>query len=103
MQRRVAGAAARGITRDLEVDFAELVRSRDTKIAQIRDGYQEKLADAGITLVRGTAEVVSETCVRVGVDQMMAHQIVLATGTKPTALEIDGSEHLSDSADVLSW
>ena len=103
MQRRVAGAAARGITSDPVVDFAELVRARDKKIAQIRDSYQEKLADAGITLLRGAAEVGSETCVRVGEDHMTAHFIVLATGAKPAALDIDGSEHSSDSADVLSW
>lgn len=100
---RFGGAAARCIAGDARLDFAELVRTRDAKIEQIRESYEEKVADAGATLVRDEAEVSSASCVRVGGQDLTTGQVILATGAHPALLRIEGSAHLSDSGDVLSW
>ncbi|WP_299046320.1 NAD(P)/FAD-dependent oxidoreductase [uncultured Tateyamaria sp.] len=102
MQRALAAAHTTGILGPAAMDFQTLATRRDTHIAGIRDGFEESLAQDGVTLVRGRAQV-DGTCVRVNDTTYTAENVVIATGARPTPLDIEGSEHLSDSRDVLSW
>lgn len=102
LRRSIVAANRAGVLKQTDVDFGTLALRRDAHIADLRDGFEKTLTERGIDLVRGTAEVDGRQ-VRVGATHFSAQNVVLATGARPTQLTIDGSEHLSDSSDVLSW
>ncbi|MEL6338234.1 MAG: FAD-dependent oxidoreductase, partial [Pseudomonadota bacterium] len=91
-----------GLSAPQAVRFAALAARRDEHIARIRDGYSDTLASEGVTVLRGQARV-DGTSVTVDDTTYAADHVIIATGARPTALDIDGAEHLSDSDDVLSW
>ncbi|WP_223425070.1 dihydrolipoyl dehydrogenase family protein [Tateyamaria pelophila] len=99
----VKDAAAQKIMQANPVDFETLVKERDSHIAGIRASYVDTLKDAGVRTESGQAVIVDAKTVEVGQKTFKADQIVLATGGRPAVLEIEGSEFLQDSDDVLSW
>ncbi|MEO0745195.1 MAG: NAD(P)/FAD-dependent oxidoreductase [Pseudomonadota bacterium] len=102
LHRNMDRALRAGLSAPQAVRFAALAARRDEHIARIRDGYSDTLASEGVSVLRGQARV-DGTSVTVDDTMYAADQVVIATGARPTALDIDGAEHLSDSDDVLSW
>ena len=69
----------------------EAVRRRDEIVSHLDDReHADGLRDRGITLVRESAEIVGPGLVRAGDDDYVATDIVIATGARPVAPDIDG-------------
>lgn len=99
-QRRMAGL---GLSKGSDFDLGALRRRIDRKIAGLRDGFDDGLAEAGVTLIRGTAEIVSPGEVHVAGRTLSAGKLVLATGASPRVPDIEGAQFLDTSDEVLNW
>ncbi len=93
---RVPGAAE-AVTGSLDV--TAVLRRRDEVIHDLDDSSQLPwLEKAGVTLIRGEAEVTAERRVRVGDEELVAERaVVLASGTSQAMPPIEGL------ADVEPW
>lgn len=95
-----------------DVDLAALQKRKEQILSGTRKATEKRLADAGVTLVRGAGRLASATELAVetpdGPVRIAFGDLVLATGSRPTAfpgMEPDGvrvlnSDHLLDLAEV---
>jgi dihydrolipoamide dehydrogenase len=74
-----------------EVDLAALHDRKDLVIEGLRMGTEQLLAEVGITLVEGQGKLVARDTVDVGGRQIKAKNIVLATGSVPAQLPVEGA------------
>ncbi|WP_296417776.1 dihydrolipoyl dehydrogenase family protein [Pseudooctadecabacter sp.] len=102
LHRAMVAAETVGVFGAPAFDMAVLAQRRDDHIAGLRTGFENSLDDAGVTLVRGTAQI-SGRSVTVDGSTYTATNIVIATGARPAIMDIEGASLLSDSRDVLSW
>src|SRR5215207_2112156 len=84
------------------LDWAALIDREKKMISQIPDSLARTLAERGVEVVRGHARFIGPNAVRVGDQAIEAKHIVIATGSKPRRLPIDGAEHMITSDEVLS-
>jgi dihydrolipoamide dehydrogenase len=75
-----------------EVDLAALHDRKDLIIEGLRLGTEQLLAEVGISLVEGRGKLVARDTVDVGGSQIKARNILLATGSVPASLPIDGAD-----------
>lgn len=61
-------------------------------VAQLREGLQGMLAEAGVRLYEGEAVLMGAGSVRIGTEILHAENILVATGAAQTALNIPGEE-----------
>ena len=92
-----------GLSAVEKIDFSRLGERIADKIGTLRSNFEDDLNAAGVRLIRGEAIVREDRTVKVGYDRLSADRILLATGARPTPLDIPGAEHLDYSDDVLSW
>lgn len=85
------------------LDFGRLRQRIDDKIAGLRATFEDDLAEAGVALLRGAAEIHGREDIRVDGRTLVADHLILATGASPELPGIDGRELLQTSTDVLSW
>ncbi|GAC1601672.1 MAG: NAD(P)/FAD-dependent oxidoreductase [Acidimicrobiales bacterium] len=79
----------------------EMMRFKQTFIADVATSTEGGLTDAGITTVHGRAHFVGPTSVRVGDQTYDARHVVIATGARHAPLDIAGEEHLVTSTGFL--
>ena len=72
--------------------FEEAVSRQQTVVAQLRAGVEQILSHPNITLVRGTARFIDAHTVSVGIDSFTAPRIIIATGSSPKMLPIEGAD-----------
>lgn len=80
---------------DIEVrghDWSELKSRRDAYIKRLNEIYGNNLDNKGITHIDGSARFVDANTITVDGSEYRAERIVIATGGKPIAPEIPGSE-----------
>ncbi|WP_143663795.1 FAD-dependent oxidoreductase, partial [Streptomyces sp. rh34] len=78
-----------GVKATLEaVDWTALVATRDDIVARNHRGVEAQLARAGVTVVRGSAELTGPRSARIGgYGEVVARRgVVLATGSRPRTL-----------------
>jgi glutathione reductase (NADPH) len=85
-----------------KIDFAKLVRNRETYTARLRKIYEKNLNDSGIDLIKGFAKWVHASNglpqVDVGSNRYTADHLVIACGGKSVVPEnLIGAEHCIDS------
>lgn len=102
----VAGSVSQyGVIATGEVDLSLVMKSVQEKIETIREhenaGYFRKL---GIDVVLGTAQFIGEREVTVEGVSYQGKKVILATGSRPRALTIEGGEdaHVITSDDVFT-
>ena len=79
------------------LDWPAFVAQREAYVARARGSYDKRLADLGIRVVRAPAQFVdARTLHAQGADYRAPH-IVIATGSRPRALEMPGAELAIDS------
>ncbi len=81
-----------------EFDWPRLRDNKNREIARLNLVYQGLLERAGVRIIRGTAEFVTATSMRVGTKHITADKILLATGSHPVRPDIPGS-HLAIVSD----
>jgi dihydrolipoamide dehydrogenase len=74
-----------------EVDLAALHERKDLVIEGLRMGTEQLLAEVGISLVEGRGRLVARDTVEAGGKQIRARNIVLATGSVPAQLPVEGA------------
>ena len=90
-----------GITVDgVTADYAKAVERKDSVVEQLRDGVRSLLSK--VNLVSGTARFADASTVMVGDEAYTADTIVVATGSAPALLQVDGVERALTSDDILS-
>lgn len=80
--------------------------NKDQEITRLNGIYGNLLENAGATLLRGRAEIVSPHEVRVNEEVYSAERILIATGGQPKVPSVPGQEHMITSDEVFhlaSW
>ena len=101
--RSATHTAQQGISTDISFDFKKLVAKRDAHIRSINASFETSLEDVGVTLIRGDATLLNAHSVRIRDEVFTASHIILATGGRPSKMDIEGAQHVMDSRDVLEW
>ena len=83
------------------VDWATLIANKNTEIQRLNGVYQRLLETAGVTIIRGQAQLLDAHTVAVGDERYTAEYILIATGSWPTAPEIPGAEHAITSNEAF--
>ena len=86
----------------MEVDYAKAVERKDAVVTQLRDGIGMLLNNPQITVMQGEAKLIDAHTVSVGGENVEAQNIVIATGSAPKALPIEGAEFAMTSDDILA-
>ncbi|MDO4972367.1 MAG: dihydrolipoyl dehydrogenase [Bacteroidales bacterium] len=96
-------AEAFGVSVDgICVNYAKAVERKDAVVGQLRDGIGMLLNNPQITVLHGEAKLVDDHTVSVGDETAEADNIVIATGSAPKALPIEGAEFAMNSDDILA-
>lgn len=74
------------------VDFAKMIERKNIVVAQLREGVAMALKHPNITLVNGEAVITSAKSVVCGGESYECDNMIIATGSKPKLLPIDGVE-----------
>lgn len=82
------------------IDFPAVMRRKDRIVSELRDGVKTLLKD--VKVVEGEARFVSADIIDVDGQQFTAPQIIIATGSAPALLPIEGKELAMTSDDILS-
>ena len=85
-----------------KLDWAALIDREKAMIKDLPARMEGALKNRGVTLIRGHAKFAGPRAIAVDGRTIEARHIVIATGSKPRKLPIEGAEHLITSDDVLS-
>ncbi len=99
----VRQAQAWGVTTgEMTVDYAAAVARKDQVVSQLRDGVSTLMQQGGVTVVQGEARFVDAHTIGVGDDTLTAPHVVIATGSTPRGLPIEGAELAISSDELLA-
>jgi glutathione reductase (NADPH) len=84
------------------LDWAALIEREKKMIAPLPDSFAKLMRERGVEMLQGRAAFAGPNAVRVGERGIEARHIVIAVGSKPRQLPIDGAEHMITSDEVLS-
>ena len=83
--------AAKRVCRDgVQVDFARISERKRNVVDKLRSDVETLMAQPGITLVRAGGVLTSANTVSAGGKEYTADNIIIATGSRPKMLPIDG-------------
>lgn len=85
-------AARRVCGDDVQVDFAKIYERKCAVVDKLREDVETLMSQPGITLVRGIGVFTGNKTVLVGGDEYTADNLIIATGSRPRALSVDGTE-----------
>ena len=85
-----------------KLDWSALIDREKAMIKDLPARMEGALKNRGVTLIRGHAKFTGPRTIAVDGRTIEARHIVIATGSKPRPLPIEGAEHLITSDDVLS-
>ncbi|MFV0558724.1 MAG: glutathione-disulfide reductase [Enterococcus sp.] len=83
-------------------DFSKLVERRETYIEFLHGAYQRGLDGNKVDVVSGSATFVDNHSVAVNGETYHAAHILIATGGRPSQMEIPGGEYAIDSNDFFA-
>ncbi|OGP69363.1 MAG: dihydrolipoyl dehydrogenase [Deltaproteobacteria bacterium RBG_13_53_10] len=90
---------------DPRVDFAAVMRRKDSVVEKLRKGVEKLVAAKGIRVVCGTATVLDSSTVRIQEtkEELHSDRMIIASGSKPKRLLVEGADEsdLWDSNNVL--
>lgn len=99
---RFEGLVGEGIEGRCSIDWPALMARKERTVAGSTAGTLAWMHDAGITTLEGAARFIAEDAVEVDGERVSAEDIVIATGSTPASLGIDGEHLVSTSTDFLS-
>lgn len=96
-------AAQWGVTTgELTFDYAPVAERKDQVVTQLREGVEMLMNNPNITVVRGEAALTDAHTVTVAGETYQGRHIVIATGSAPRGLPIEGAELAMTSDDILA-
>ena len=81
------------------LDFPAVMQRKDRVVAELREGVATLLKD--VNVVNGKARFISPSVIDVNGTEYTAPTIIIATGSAPTLLPIDGKELAMTSDEIL--
>jgi glutathione reductase (NADPH) len=84
------------------LDWGGLIRREKELIRPLPASFARTMADRGVEVLRGKAVFAGPNAVQVAGERIEAAHIVVATGSVPRKLPIEGAEHMITSDEVLS-
>ena len=87
---------------NVEFQYAEAFKRKQSVVEQLRQGIASLLASGQVTVIKGEAKISGKNAVTVGSDTFTATSIVIATGSAPKALPIEGADLCMSSDDALA-
>jgi glutathione reductase (NADPH) len=85
-----------------KLDWPALIEREKEMIRPIPRNLEKSMQERGVTVLRGRGVFAAPNAVKVDGRVIEAKTIVIATGSKPRRLPIEGAEHLITSDEVLS-
>lgn len=85
-------AARRVCGDDVQVDFAKIYGRKCAVVDKLRGDVETLMSQPGITLVRGRGVLTCNKTVQVDDVEYAADNVIIATGSRPRALSVDGTE-----------
>ncbi len=90
---------------DYRIDFAAIMRRKNSIVQELRTGVEKLLAAKKIKIVKGTAELIDASTVRIKEtgEKITSDKIIVATGSKTATLQMEGADgpHVWDSDKFL--
>ena len=89
---------------DVKVDFPAVMARKNTVVKQLVGGLGGILKSHGMKIVNGTGQIVDANTVKVAEsgEEIKADKIIIATGSVPTKVPIDGIENCITSDEALN-
>jgi glutathione reductase (NADPH) len=81
--------------------WPDMIRFKRTFVDGVPASNEESFTAAGIRAIRGRAQFVGPTSVRVGDETLVGRHVVIATGARHAPLAIPGEEYLTTSTEFL--
>ena len=89
-------------TGELKFDYAPVFERKEAVVKQLRDGVEMLMGAPGITVIRGEAALKDANTIAVGDETYTAKNIIIATGSAPRGLPIEGAGLAMTSDDILA-
>lgn len=84
------------------VKWSEIEAFKETYTSKIPDGSRSGLVNSGITAIDGNPKFISEYQIDVDGVTYQADNFIIATGQRPSVLNIEGKENLLTSTDFMN-
>ena len=98
---RSKALAVHGIVRPASIDWDRLMQFKRRLIQGVSSDVEGSLKQAGVTTIHGSATFVDITKIRVGAVEIVAERFIIAAGSRPRSLGIDGEDFVATSDDIL--
>jgi dihydrolipoamide dehydrogenase len=105
MYKHAKEAKTFGITvGDVKVDFPAVMARKNTVVKQLVGGLGGILKSHGMKIIKGTGQIVSAGLVKVAEtgEEIKCDKIIIATGSVPSRVPIDGIDHCITSDEALN-
>lgn len=99
---RVEQLQGKGFSNVPYVNWSELEAFKETYTSKIPSGSRDGVISAGITAIDGDPEFISGSQLKVNGSEYEADRFVIATGQRPSQLDIPGKENLLTSTSFMS-
>ncbi len=89
-------------TGELAFDYATVFERKEDVVRQLREGVEGLMASNGITAIKGEASIMDAHTVVVNGEEYEGKNIIIATGSAPRGLPIEGADLAMTSDDILA-
>ena len=89
-------------TGEMAFDYAPVFERKEAVVKQLREGVEMLMSAPGITAIKGKASLKDANTVVVNGEEYSAKNIIIATGSAPRGLPIEGADLAMTSDDILA-
>ena len=89
-------------TGEMAFDYAPVFERKEAVVKQLREGVEMLMGGPGITAIKGEASLKDAHTVVVNGEEYSAGNIIIATGSAPRGLPIEGADLAMTSDDILA-
>ncbi len=89
-------------TGEMDFDYAPVFERKEAVVKQLREGVEMLMGAPGITAIKGEAILKDAYTVVVNGEEYSAKNIIIATGSAPRGLPIEGADLAMTSDDILA-
>ena len=89
-------------TGEMAFDYAHVFERKEAVVKQLREGVEMLMGAPGITAIKGEAILKDANTVVVNGEEYSAKNIIIATGSAPRGLPIEGADLAMTSDDILA-
>lgn len=90
-----------GIEKAPAIDWPDLIRFKNTYTDPISENTKKNLINSDVDVYEGTGKFIDDKTIKVKNKVLEAKKFILATGARPSILDIKGKEHILTSRDFL--